>query len=177
MPVSRHAVSQKTLKFRPTVFHTLLAQPSPLLGGTPRTFPVFPQWCTRYLSIYFSNTSMTCAHNEHNKHSRKTVPIIFHTRSIVTTAPDSLSKWRAPQLNNDLNQSGFSPHTISELKFFRCHHFYKKCLYRCAWNLYRYKTLWEPPTLNQALANQRGPWQLQRPLVLALPSDNVPPTR
>jgi hypothetical protein len=34
----------------------------------------------------------------------------------------------------------------------------------------------EPPTLNQALANERGPLQLQRPLVSAPPSDNVPPT-
>jgi hypothetical protein len=27
------------------------------------------------------------------------------------------------------------------------------------------KNMWEPPTLNQALADQRGPWQFQRPLV------------
>jgi hypothetical protein len=38
-------------------------------------------------------------------------------------------------------------------------------------------TLWEPPTLNQAVANQKRPQQLQHPLVPAPPSDNVPPTR
>jgi hypothetical protein len=37
--------------------------------------------------------------------------------------------------------------------------------------------LWEPPTVNQPLASQREPWQIQRPLVRAPPSSNVPPTR
>jgi hypothetical protein len=38
-------------------------------------------------------------------------------------------------------------------------------------------SLWEPSTLNQALANQHGSRQLHRPLVRTLPSDNVLPTR
>jgi hypothetical protein len=48
-------------------------------------------------------------------------------------------------------------------------------------SFFKHNEIWSmkllvPPTLNQALANQHGPQQLQHPLLPVLPSDNVPPT-
>jgi hypothetical protein len=49
------------------------------------------------------------------------------------------------------------------------------------WHGWLPKILWESPTVKRALPKQRLPWQLQRPLVCAPPSNKIwrcgPPTR